>query len=59
MSQRWLAVQRLALQEPSRMQMMHTLVVVVVAVGRVVAEEAYRVSIRLFQVRLLVSLRPG
>ena len=41
------------------MQMMHTLVVVVVAVGRVVAEEAYRVSIRLFQVRLLVSLRPG
>ena len=41
MSQRWLAVQRLALQEPWRMQMMHTLVVVVVAVGRAVAEEAY------------------
>jgi len=42
MSQRWLAVQRLALQEPWRMQMMHTpLMVVVVAVGAAVAEEAY------------------
>lgn len=41
------------------MQMMHTLVVVVVAVGRAVAEEVYRVSSRLFRGRFLVRLRPN